>query len=90
MVDRGGNLKGLITVKDIQKMIEYPNACKDELDVCASAARSVRAGISERARALVDAKVDLFALDSSHAHSTGVLDATARLRAPFRHRPDGR
>jgi IMP dehydrogenase len=81
VVDRGGGLKGLITVKDIQKMIEYPRACKDELGrLRVGGAVGASGDYLERARALVDAKVDLLVLDSSHAHSAGVLHAASRLR----------
>jgi IMP dehydrogenase len=84
VVDRDGNLKGLITVKDIQKMIEYPRACKDALGRLRVGAGVGAAGdYLERARALVDAKVDVLVLDSSHAHSEGVLDAAARLHEAF-------
>ena len=84
VVDGSGNLKGLITVKDIQKMIEYPNACKDELGrLRVGAAVGASGDYLDRARALVEAKVDLLVLDSSHAHSKGVLDATAALREAF-------
>ena len=84
VVDRDGNLKGLITVKDIQKMIEYPRACKDDLGrLRVGAAVGAAGDYLERARELVEAKVDLLVLDSSHAHSQGVLDAAARLRESF-------
>jgi IMP dehydrogenase len=85
VVDPGGNiLKGLITVKDIQKAIQYPNACKDELGrLRCGAAVGSSGDYLERAAALVKAKVDLLVLDSSHAHSRGVLDATAKLRETF-------
>jgi IMP dehydrogenase len=84
VVDAAGNLKGLITVKDIQKAIQYPNACKDELGrLRVGAAVGSSGDYLERAAALVRAKVDLLVLDSSHAHSRGVLDATAKLRETF-------
>lgn len=84
VVDADGNLKGLITVKDIQKMIEYPGACKDELGrLRVGAAVGAAGDFLERARALVDAKVDILVLDSSHAHSAGVMQATATLRERF-------
>jgi IMP dehydrogenase len=84
VVDRAGALRGLITVKDIQKMIEYPRACKDELGrLRVGAAVGAAGDFLERATALVAAKVDLLVLDSSHAHSRGVLDAAERLRAAF-------
>jgi IMP dehydrogenase len=84
VVDGGGNLTGLITVKDIQKMIQYPNACKDELGrLRVGAAVGASGDHLERAEALVKAKVDLLVLDSSHAHSRGVLDALEALRERF-------
>ena len=84
VVDAHGNLKGLITVKDIQKAIQYPMACKDELGrLRVGAAVGASGDFLERAAALVRAKVDLLVLDSSHAHSRGVLDAAARLRESF-------
>src|SRR3954471_4088481 len=84
VVDAAGNLKGLITVKDIQKMMQYPNACKDELGrLRVGGAVGASGDYLERAAALVKAKVDVLVLDSSHAHSRGVLDATAMLRERF-------
>jgi IMP dehydrogenase len=84
VVDRDKNLKGLITVKDIQKAIQYPYACKDELGrLRVGAAVGASGDYLERAAALVRAKVDLLVLDSSHAHSRGVLDAAARVRERF-------
>ncbi len=84
VVDEAGALKGLITVKDIQKMMDYPKACKDEFGrLRVAAAVGASGNFVERARSLVDAKVDLLVLDSSHAHSRGVLDAVDRLRQRF-------
>ncbi|MEK7314544.1 MAG: IMP dehydrogenase, partial [Candidatus Eisenbacteria bacterium] len=84
VVDREGSLKGLITVKDIQKMIEYPGACKDELGRLRVGAAVGGAGdFLERAAALVDAKADLLVLDSSHAHSEGVLEAAKAISKRF-------
>jgi IMP dehydrogenase len=81
VVDDDGNLQGLITVKDIQKMMEYPSACKDALGrLRVAAAVGASGDFLDRARALVDAKADLLVIDSSHAHSRGVLDACAELR----------
>jgi IMP dehydrogenase len=88
VVDESGSLKGLITVKDIQKMMQYPNACKDELGrLRVAAAVGASGDFIERASALCEAQVDVLALDSSHAHSRGVLEAVERLRATF---PDTR
>ncbi len=82
VVDEEGNLKGLITVKDIKKAQEYPLACKDELGrLRVAAALGVSGDLEERSDALVERQVDLFCLDSSHAHSRGVLQAAERLKA---------
>jgi IMP dehydrogenase len=84
VVDRGGNLKGLITVKDIQKQIKYPNACKDSLGrLRVAAAVGASADLKDRARELIAAKVDLLVLDSSHGHSEGVLRGLAALKKAF-------
>jgi len=84
VVDAEGNLKGLITVKDIQKAQQYPNACKDELGrLRVGGAVGSSGDYLERAAALVKAKADLLVLDSSHAHSRGVLEAAATLRERF-------
>jgi len=84
VVDTDGNLKGLITVKDIQKAIQYPNACKDELGrLRCGAAIGASGDYLDRAAALVRAKVDLLVIDSSHAHSRGVLNALEAARERF-------
>jgi IMP dehydrogenase len=84
VVDRSGNLKGLITVKDIQKAIKYPNAAKDDLGrLRVGAAIGVTRDMLDRARELVGAKVDVLVLDSSHGHSQGVLDALRLVRKRF-------
>jgi len=81
VVDKDGALTGLITVKDIQKMMDYPNACKDDLGrLRVAAAVGASGDFLDRAKALVAAKVDLLVLDSSHAHSRGVLDAVEKVR----------
>ena len=84
VVDRAGSLKGLITVKDIQKAIKYPAAAKDRLGrLRVGAAVGVSRDLLDRARELVRAKVDVLVLDSSHGHSQGVLDALKMLKARF-------
>ena len=84
VVDRNGNLKGLITVKDIQKAIKYPIAAKDRLGrLRVGAAVGVSNDLLERASELVRAQVDVLVLDSSHGHSQGVLDALKVLRKKF-------
>jgi len=84
VVDRAGALKGLITVKDIQKQIKYPSACKDSLGrLRVGAAVGAGADLVDRARELIAAKVDILCLDSSHGHSEGVLAALKTLKKNF-------
>ncbi len=84
VVDDGGNLRGLITVKDIKKAHDYPDACKDELGrLRVGAGIGVTGDLEERCAALIERHVDLFCLDSSHAHSRGVMKATERIKAKF-------
>ncbi|MDH3743948.1 MAG: IMP dehydrogenase [Acidobacteriota bacterium] len=88
VVDSDNNLTGLITVKDIEKTMRYPDACKDDLGrLRVGAAIGSGGDYLNRARALVDASIDFLVLDSSHAHSKGVLDAAGTLRERF---PDTR
>ena len=91
VVDDHCHLKGLITVKDIQKKIKYPNACKDGMGrLRVGAAVGVGADLLDRAKALVDAHVDVLVLDSSHGHSKGVLDAAEQLKSSLPGDPDDR
>ena len=84
VVDQKFNLRGLITVKDIQKAIKYPNACKDSLGrLRVGAALGIASDTIERAEALVAANVDLLVLDSAHGHSQNVIDMARRLRREF-------
>jgi IMP dehydrogenase len=84
VVDREFNLKGLITVKDIQKQIKYPNACKDALGrLRVGAAVGVTPDVLDRAAALVEAKVDVVAVDTAHGHTKGVRDAVEALKKRF-------
>jgi IMP dehydrogenase len=81
VVDSEFRLKGLITVKDIQKLVKYPNACKDALGrLRVGAAVGVSKDTMERADALVQAHVDVLVIDTAHGHSQGVLDMVAKLR----------
>src|SRR5438067_9509731 len=84
VVDSNGDLKGLSTVKDIQKARRYPQAAKDPLGRlrCGAAIGIGRDGL-DRARALVDAKVDVLVIDSSHAHSTAVLETIRQFKKLF-------
>ncbi len=84
VVDRQGKLSGLITVKDITKQLEYPQASKDELGrLRVGAAIGTGQGNAERAEALVEAGVDVLVLDTAHGHSEGVLQAVTRMRERF-------
>src|SRR6266704_1971129 len=84
VVDRDYHLKGLITVKDIQKMIRYPSACKDALGrLRVGAAIGVGPDELARARALVNALVDLLVVDTAHGHSAGVMETARKLKAAF-------
>lgn len=84
VVDKDYNLKGLITVKDIQKQIKYPFACKDSLGrLRVGAAVGVSADVLDRTAALVEAKVDVVAVDTAHGHSRKVLDTVAAIRNRF-------
>jgi IMP dehydrogenase len=81
VVDEYYMLKGLITVKDIQKMIKYPNACKDALGrLRVGAAIGVGKDALQRGEALVNAGVDILVIDTAHGHSQGVLDMVRRIR----------
>lgn len=78
------NLRGLITVKDIQKSTEKPNACKDEYGrLRVGAAVGVGAGTEERVAALVAADVDVIVVDTAHGHSKGVLDRVKWVKKHF-------
>ena len=84
VVDQGFNLRGLITVKDIQKAIKYPAACKDSLGrLRVGAAVGIASDTVERAEALVAAHVDVLVLDSAHGHSQNVIDMARKLRQEF-------
>src|SRR5437762_9265766 len=84
VVDHDYRLKGLITVKDIQKAVKYPNASKDSLGrLRCGAAIGVARDTLERAEALVAAHVDVLVIDTAHGHSQGVLDMVRRLRRTF-------
>jgi IMP dehydrogenase len=81
VVDEGFRLRGLITVKDIQKQIKYPHACKDRFGrLRVGAAVGTATDTLDRARALVEAHVDVLVVDTAHGHSRGVLDTVVRLR----------
>jgi len=84
VVDNDGHLKGLITVKDIQKAIRYPNAAKDGLGrLRCAAAIGATGDFLERASALVDSRVDAIVIDTAHGHSSRVIAAVASVKAKF-------
>ncbi|MCR4942862.1 MAG: IMP dehydrogenase [Clostridium sp.] len=84
LVDKDGMLKGLITIKDIEKTKAYPNAAKDEKGrLLCGAAVGVTKDMMERVEALVKAKVDVITLDTAHGHSKGVLDAVSAIKKVY-------
>ncbi len=84
VVDADGRLRGLITVKDIQKRIEYPDATKDAHGrLRVGAAVGVGPDALDRAAALVEAGADVLVLDTAHGHSQGVLEAARKLKGRF-------
>jgi len=81
LVDENFNLKGLITIKDIEKGIRYPNSAKDvNSRLLVAAAVGVSADTFERVQALVEAKVDVIVIDTAHGHSLGVLNTVEKIR----------
>jgi len=84
VVDDRFHLRGLITVKDIQKQIKYPNACKDRLGrLRVGAAVGIAPDTLDRATALVQSHVDVLVVDTAHGHSQGVLNMVEKLREAF-------
>ncbi len=82
VVDADGHLKGLITVKDIQKKIQYPHATKDEQGrLRVGAAVGVGSDAVERAEALIDAEADVLVVDTAHGHSAGVIEMVRKIKA---------
>ncbi len=82
ITDKEFDLKGMITVRDIQKSTDFPNACKDEQErLRVGAAVGVGSGTGERIDALVEAGVDVIVIDTAHGHSQGVLDRVAKTKA---------
>jgi IMP dehydrogenase len=84
VVDKQGRLKGLITVKDIQKKIAYPNACKDKLGrLRVGAGIGATGDFLDRAAALGKAGVDVLVIDTAHGHSTRVIEAVKQVKNRF-------
>jgi len=84
VVNEAGDLRGMITVKDIEKAAKYPNACKDSQGrLRVGAAVGTGAGTDERVAALVEAGVDVIVVDTAHGHSQGVIDRVAWVKKHF-------
>lgn len=84
IVDKDYNLKGLITIKDIEKSIQYPSSAKDKNGrLLAGAAVGTGSNALDRVKALRDAKVDIIAIDSAHGHSVGVLETVRKIKNLF-------
>ena len=84
LVDQDGYLKGLITIKDIEKSVQYPNSARDERGrLLCGAAIGVTADILDRAKALIDAQVDVLVLDSAHGHSANIMRCVKMVKEVF-------
>ena len=84
IVDEEGNLKGLITIKDIEKQIKYPTSAKDSLGrLLCGAAVGITSNVMERVDALVKAHVDVIVVDSAHGHSKNIIDTCREIKAAF-------
>lgn len=86
IIDKDGKLTGLVTIKDIEKSVKYPNTARDAKDrlLCAAALGATN-DVLDRAQALADAQVDAFVLDSAHGHSHNILKAVAKVKEAFPH-----
>lgn len=88
LVDDNGMLKGLITIKDIEKAVQYPNSARDKNGrLLCGAAIGVTADVLDRAKALIDAQVDVLVLDSAHGHSKNIVTCLKRVKEAFPHIP---
>ena len=84
IVDDEGYLKGLITIKDIEKSIQYPNSARDKNGrLLVGAAVGTAANTMERIAALIEAKADVIAIDTAHGHSAGVIKKVAEIKAKY-------
>ena len=84
LVDGDGVLKGLITIKDIEKAVQYPNSARDQKGrLLCGATVGMTQDILERAGALIDAQADILALDSAHGHSKNVIECLKKLKSNF-------
>ena len=88
IVDENGMLRGLITIKDIEKAVQYPNSARDKNGrLLCGAAIGVTADVLDRARALVEAQVDVLSLDSAHGHSANIINCVKMIKKEFPHIP---
>lgn len=88
IVDNNGYLKGLITIKDIEKSIQYPNSARDKNGrLLAGAAIGASPDVLERVAELVKSKVDIVVLDSAHGHSKGIINAVSKVKAAYPNLP---
>lgn len=84
IVDEDNHLRGLITIKDIEKALQYPNSARDQYDrLLVGAAIGVTVDALERTKALVEAGVDVVALDSAHGHSANIIAKVKEIKAAF-------
>ncbi len=84
IVDENGILKGLITIKDIEKSVKFPNSARDERGrLLCGAGIGMTANMLERAKALIEAQVDVLVLDSAHGHSANIINALKKLKTEF-------
>ena len=84
IVNKKGELKGLITIKDIEKQIKYPNSAKDEQGrLLCGAGLGITANVLDRCKALVESKVDVVVLDSAHGHSLNVINCIRMIKKEF-------
>ncbi|HBN12440.1 MAG TPA: IMP dehydrogenase [Clostridiales bacterium] len=88
IVDKNGNLKGLITIKDIEKSIQYPNSARDAKGrLLVAAAIGGSPDVLDRVAELVKSKVDMVVLDSAHGHSKGIVQAVAKVKKAYPNLP---
>lgn len=84
LVDEKGMLKGLITIKDIEKTVQYPNSARDSRGrLLCGAALGVTADVLDRAKALIEAQVDVLALDSAHGHSANIINCVKKIKEAY-------
>ena len=84
IVDEAGQLRGLITIKDIEKAVQYPSSARDSKGrLLCGAAIGVTDDVLDRAKALIDAQVDVLVLDSAHGHSANIINCVKKIKSAF-------